>query len=170
MQRTRSSQWLPSSARETLPPQLVMHVRYTHPRVSFGAELGRPQVCLMLHKSHIVKRFPSRCFVIKSAGLTVPRIVSIRSPLFLFLLQPEVRFTHVSDGATPTAESQTSCCCSISPASHVSLVGSRIVLASPMFSLAQRTLVCSLRCTMTAQSGSRTRTQSQGSKTDTERT
>ena len=33
-------------------------------RASFGTELGRPLMCVMLNKLHnIVKRFPSRCFI-----------------------------------------------------------------------------------------------------------
>ena len=51
--------------------------------VSFGAELGWPSIRLMFNSSHnITKRFPSRCFDIKSAGLTVPRIFSILSSWF----------------------------------------------------------------------------------------
>ena len=51
--------------------------------VSFGAELGRPSTRLMFNSSlNITKRFPSRCFVIKSAGLIVPRIFSILSYWF----------------------------------------------------------------------------------------
>ena len=89
----------------------------------FGAELGRPLMRLMLNKSHnIMKRFPSRRFVIKSAGFTVPRIFPILSSWFFFLLQPKVLCLHVFDGAPPTAESQPSCCCSIRPDSYVSLV------------------------------------------------
>ena len=49
--------------------------------VSFGAEIGRPSIRFMFNSSHNnTKRFPSRCFVIKSAGLTVPRILSILKP------------------------------------------------------------------------------------------
>ena len=63
--------------------------------VSFGAELGRPPLCLMFNKSHnITKRFPSRCFVIKSAELTVPRIFFDPVLLvLLFLLHPTVLFS-----------------------------------------------------------------------------
>ena len=51
--------------------------------VSFGVELGRPSIRLMFNSSHnITKRFPSRCFVIKSAGMTVPRIFSILNSWF----------------------------------------------------------------------------------------
>ena len=43
----------------------------------------RPSIRLMFNNSHnVTKRFPSRCFVIKSAGLTVPRIFSILSSWF----------------------------------------------------------------------------------------
>ena len=76
--------------------------------VSLGAELGRPSIRLMFNSSHnITERFPTRCFVIKSAGLTVPRIFSILSSwFFLFLLQPkELRF-HMLDCAAPASESQ----------------------------------------------------------------
>ena len=56
---------------------------YSASIVSFGDELGRPSIRLMFNSSHnITKRFPSRCFVIKSAGLTVPRIFSILSSWF----------------------------------------------------------------------------------------
>ena len=48
--------------------------------VILGAELGRPSIRLMLNSSHnVTKRVPSRCFVIKSAGLPVQRIFSIVS-------------------------------------------------------------------------------------------
>ena len=48
------------------------------PSVRFGAELARPR--LMFNSSHnITNRFRSRTFVVKSAGLTVPRIFSILS-------------------------------------------------------------------------------------------
>ena len=51
--------------------------------VSFGAELGRPSIRLMFNSSHnITKRFPPRCFVIKSAGLAVPQIFSILNSWF----------------------------------------------------------------------------------------
>ena len=41
--------------------------KYSVSIVSFGAELGRPLILLMFNSSHnITKRFPSRCFVIKS--------------------------------------------------------------------------------------------------------
>ena len=56
---------------------------YSVSLVSFGAELGRPSIRLMFNSSHnITQRFPSRCFVSKSAGLTVPRIFSISSSWF----------------------------------------------------------------------------------------
>ena len=92
--------------------------------VCFGAEFGRPLMCLMFSESHnITKRFPFRCFVINSAGLTVPLIFSILSSwFFLFLLQPKVLCLHVFYGAAPAAESQPSCCCSVCPDPHVSLV------------------------------------------------
>ena len=92
--------------------------------VYFEAEFGRPLVCLMFSESHnITKRFPFRCFVIMSAGLTVPLIFSILSSwFFLFLLQPKVLSLHVFDGAALAAESQPSCCCSVCPDPHVSLV------------------------------------------------
>ena len=51
--------------------------------------------------------------------------------VLLSLLQPLILCLHVFDGAAPTAESQSSCCC---PDSYVSLV-------SPMASLAQRTML-----------------------------
>ena len=51
------------------------------PIVRFGAEHARPR--LMFNSSHnITNRFRSRCFVIKSAGLAVPRIFSILSSWF----------------------------------------------------------------------------------------
>ena len=92
--------------------------------VSFGAELGRPPIRLMFNSSHnITKRFPSRCFVIKSAGLTVPRIFSIlTSWVLLFLLQPKVLRFHKLDCAAPASESQSARCCSICPNSHPSFV------------------------------------------------
>ena len=87
--------------------------------VSFGAAFGRPLMRLMLNKSHsIITRFPSRCFVIKSAGLTVPRIFSILSSMVLLCL-PDVLRLHVFDGAAPAAECQPACCCSIRPDSYV---------------------------------------------------
>ena len=47
-------------------------VIYSVSIVSFGAELGRPLTCLTFNSAHsVVKRFPFRCFVIRSAGLTV---------------------------------------------------------------------------------------------------
>ena len=50
---------------------------------NFGTELGRPSICLMFNSSHnVTRRFPSRCFVIKTAGLTEPRIFSILSSWF----------------------------------------------------------------------------------------
>ena len=74
-------------------------------------------MCLTLSKSHnITKRFPSRCFVIRSAGLTVPRMFSILSSWFFFLRQPRVLCLHVFDGASPAEEGQPSCCCSVCPA------------------------------------------------------
>ena len=68
---------------------------------SSGAALDRSLMWLMLNKLHnIVRRFPSRCFVIKSAGLIVPRIFSILGFLFCFsLLQPRVLRFHVFDGS-----------------------------------------------------------------------
>ena len=97
---------------------------YSVSRVSFVAELGRPLMCLMLNKSHnIVKRLPSKCFVMISTGLIVPRIFPILILLFfLFLLQPEVLRLHVFDGAAPTG--------SICPDSYVSFV-SQLVLCWP---------------------------------------
>ena len=92
--------------------------------VSFGAELGWPSIRLMFKSSHnITKRFSSRCFVIKSAGLTVPRIFSIlRSWFFsLSLLQPKVLRFHMLDCAAPASESQSARCC-ICPDSHLSFV------------------------------------------------
>ena len=47
---------------------------YSVSRVNFGAELGRPQMCLILNESHnIVTRFPFQVLR-QSAGLVVPRI------------------------------------------------------------------------------------------------
>ena len=93
-------------------------------RVSVGTELRCPPMCLIVSKLHnIVSPFPSKCFVIKPAGLIVPRIFWVLRSLFLlFLLQPEVLCFHVLDGATPSAERQPSYCCSICPDSRVGLV------------------------------------------------
>ena len=68
--------------------------------VNFGAELGRPSTRLMFNSSHnVTRRFPSRCFVTKSAGLTVSRMFWILSSwLFSFCLQPKVLRCHVFDG------------------------------------------------------------------------
>ena len=64
--------------------RLVRLVRCTQCQSSsFGAELDRPSIRLRVNCWHInTKRFPSRCFVIKSAGLTVPRILSTLSSWF----------------------------------------------------------------------------------------
>ena len=52
---------------------------YPVSRVNFGAELGRPPMCLMLNKLHNIVK----CFIINLAGLTVQRIFRIRSSLFV---------------------------------------------------------------------------------------
>ena len=116
----------PISPLLTLPvsqlPGLVRLVRCTQCQSSVF-ELYRPSIRLMFNSSHnVTKRFPSRCFFIKSAGLTVPRIFSILSSWFLFLLQPKVLCFHMHDCAAPASESQSACCCSICPDSHLSFV------------------------------------------------
>ena len=75
-------------------------------------------MCLMLSKSYnATKRFPSRCFVIRSAALTVPRMFSILSSWFFSFCGSQKYFClHVFDGASPAAEDQPSCCCSVCPA------------------------------------------------------
>ena len=67
----------------------------------FGAELGLQSMRLMSNELHnIATPFPSRCSVIESAGLIVPRIFSMLSSLGCpFLLQLEVRRFHVFDGS-----------------------------------------------------------------------
>ena len=53
-----------------LPKARNTREMYSVSIVSYEAELGRPPICLKFNSSHnITKRFPSRCFVIKSAGL-----------------------------------------------------------------------------------------------------
>ena len=95
-----------------------MHARRTLCKIaSFGAEFGIPLMCLTFNSSHsFVKRFPSRCFVIRSAGFNLEFLV------FLLLLQPELLGFHVFDGATSTAESQPSCCCRVCPDSYANFV------------------------------------------------
>ena len=92
--------------------------------ISFRAEPGPPPMCLMFNKSHnIIKHFQSRCFVIKSAGLTVPRIVSILSSWFCsFCCSSKVLCLHVFDGTASAAETQPASSCSIRPDSYVNLV------------------------------------------------
>ena len=64
--------------------------------VSFGAELGRPSMRLMFNSSHnITKRFQSRRFVIKSAGLTVPRIFSILGSWFFSFCWSQKYFVSI---------------------------------------------------------------------------
>ena len=59
-------------------------VMYSVTIASFGAEFVGPLMCLTFNSSHcVVKRFPSRCFLIRSAELTLPRIFSILSSWFL---------------------------------------------------------------------------------------
>ena len=81
-------------------------------------------MCVVSNKSHnIIKRFPSRCFAIKSSGLKVPRIFSILSSWFFCFYGNQKYFClHVFDGAPPAAEDQPACCCSTRPDSYVSLV------------------------------------------------
>ena len=69
------------------------------PKVSFRAELGRPLV--RFNARHAAQHRHPEHFVC------------------LFLLQPEVLGFRVFAGATPTAESQPSCCCSVCPDAHV---------------------------------------------------
>ena len=77
-------------------------------------------MCFMLNRSpSVVKRLPSSCFAITSAGLTVLLIFSIRSSV---PLQPEALGFHVRGGAAPAWKGQPSCCCSVCPDSHASLV------------------------------------------------
>ena len=64
--------------------------------VNIEAELGRPSTRLMVNSSHnITKRFPSRCFVIKSARLTVPRIFSILSSWFFSFCYSQKYFVSI---------------------------------------------------------------------------
>ena len=80
---------------------------------NFCAEFGIPLMCLTFNSSNsVVKGFPSRCFVIRSAGFNLEFLV--------FLL--EVPSFHVFDGAAPTAESQPSYCCSVCPDSCANFV------------------------------------------------
>ena len=112
--------------------------------VSFGAELGRPSTCLMFNSSHnVTKRFPSRCFVIKSAGLIVPRIFSILSSWFFsfccsqkYLVSMCLIVPLPLRRANPrvAATSVQIRICALCPSS-------RIVLANPTAALAQRTLL-----------------------------
>ena len=90
--------------------------------VSFGAELGLPPRCLMFNNSHsIIKHFPSRCFVIKSAGLTVPQIFSILSSWFFSFCSSQKYFVSMCLMAPlPLRKASPSRC--ICPDSHVSLV------------------------------------------------
>ena len=69
----------------------------------------------MLNKSHnITERFPIKVFGHQVGGIDCATdLLDPELLVFLFLLQPEELRFHVFDGAAPTAESQTSCCCSM---------------------------------------------------------
>ena len=97
---------------------------YSVSSVSFGAELFRPQMCLMLNESHnIVTRFPSRCFVIKSAGLVAPRMLSILCPWFFsFCCSQKYLVSMCLMGPLPLRKASPPCCCSTCPDSYVSFV------------------------------------------------
>ena len=139
--------------------------------VSFGAELGRPSIRLMFNSSHdVTKGFPSRCFVIKSAGLTLPRIfcgidsasnlLDPELPVVLFLLQPKVLRLHVFDCAAPASESQSACSC-ICTDSHLSFVSKVSYRVGQSDSLSLQSVPrCSIltpRCSVTSLSVSTTK-------------
>ena len=116
VRRCSSHQCRRSKARDS-------RVTYSVSIVTFVAELGRPPMCLVFSKSHnIIRRFPSRHFVIESAGLTVPEIFSILSSRFFSLCCTQKTSSQRVGQAAPGAESQPACCCSICPDSYVSLV------------------------------------------------
>ena len=110
--------------------------------VSFGPEFGRPLPHLTLSKSHsVATRSPSRCFVIKSAGLIVPRIFSISGLLvFLFLLrQKNLVPMFLMPPLPPRRASPGAAAASVQVRTRASCPSSRIVLANPMAPLAHLT-------------------------------
>ena len=130
--------WLPSVTQIMLRPEISdAREMYSVFRGSCGAKLGRPLMCEMLKKLHsIAGRFPSRCVVITS---WIDRASDLLDPeLFvpLFLLRPEelrlcLMAPHPLRRASLRADA----------ASFRFACGSRIVLAKPVASLAQQTML-----------------------------
>ena len=119
-------------------------VTYSVSIVSIGPEFGRPLTCLMFNSSHSgVKRFLSRCFVIRSAGLTLPWIFSILSSWFFSFCCSQKFFVSTCliaplhlGRASPRAAAA-----SVQIHTPASRLSSRIELANPMASLAHRTML-----------------------------
>ena len=104
---------------------------------SFGAVFVRPLTCCFMHSKarSVVKSIPSRCFVIKSAGLTVPRIFSILSSWFFsFCFGQELLGFHVFDGLmaqlTVRRASPSAAAASVQIRTRASCPSSRVAVAN----------------------------------------